>query len=95
MAGSAPRRVSRIAFSAGKGSSFLSHAASLDCDVMITGETGYHPAIESSRSGMAVIELGHTQSEIFFPRVMSSWLSSSKFGLKTTSVFSPIQRLLC
>jgi dinuclear metal center YbgI/SA1388 family protein len=93
ISGSAPRRIQRVAFSAGKGSSFLDHANSLDCDVMITGEAGYHSAIESARAGTAVIELGHRESEIFVPKVMSQWRASPDIGIRTLISNTPIQRL--
>lgn len=95
ISGTVPKKIKRIAFAAGKGSSVLSHASSLECDLMITGEAGYHDALTQARSGMAVIELGHRQSEAFFPKVISKWLTSEPLSLKVFQSDSPIQRFIC
>ena len=79
----APRQIRRIGYVAGKGSSFLGAARAAGCDVFITGEAGYHAALGASRatrsamtadSGMAVVELGHRESERYFLRVACDWL---------------------
>ena len=72
----APARIRKIAYVAGKGSAFLDSAVDLGCDLFITGEAGYHPAVESARKGMAVLELGHRESERFFVPTMQSWLKN-------------------
>ncbi len=82
----APRKIQRMAFAAGKGTSLLEAAKSVGCDVFVTGEVGYHGALASKRSGTAVFELGHRESERFFPRVMRGWLRTA--GLSKVSVLS-------
>jgi hypothetical protein len=76
-----PSRIKRIGYVAGKGASFVEAAAAAGCDLFITGEAGYHTALDGARKGMAVLELGHRESEVFFIPTMESWLS--KMGLKT------------
>ena len=95
MTGKEPKNVSRVAFVAGKGAGFVSHAAALECDVMITGEAGYHTALDHARSGMAILELGHRESEHFFPEVLSHWLTQSDLQLKTKALQSSYQRFIC
>lgn len=80
LTGRPPRKIRRIGFVAGKGISFARAAEDVDCDLFITGEAGYHDAWEAARSGLPVLDLGHRESEIFFPKVMKSWLNS--IGLK-------------
>ncbi len=75
-------KVKRVAFAAGQGSSFLKAALNEKCDVMITGEMGYHLALDGSGQGMTVVELGHRESEFFFLSTLKEWLSS--VGLETT-----------
>jgi len=87
----APESVERIAFVAGKGSSFLSAAVEAGCDLFITGETGYHDALRGSRRGMAVMELGHRESEKFFLTTMEGWLM--EMNLKVISLNHPTQRM--
>lgn len=73
-----PKSVKRVAFVAGKGASFLSSAIRQKVEVFITGEVGYHGVLDAARKGMAVIELGHRESERFFLEVMETWLKSEE-----------------
>src|SRR5262249_26330783 len=86
-----PRKIRRIAFVAGKGAAFIPSAVSHGCDVFITGEAGYHFALEGARRGMAVMELGHRESELFFVRTMQDWIA--KLGLRTTALTSATQKI--
>jgi dinuclear metal center YbgI/SA1388 family protein len=86
-----PSRLKKIGFVAGKGASFVSAAAAAGCDLFITGEAGYHTALEASRRGMAVMELGHRESERFFLSTMTSWLRSE--GLKSVELNLPTQKI--
>ena len=87
----APSRVKKIAFVAGKGASFTSAAIAEGCDLFITGEAGYHVALDAKRRGMAVIELGHTESERFFLTTMEGWLA--ELGVKSYPVIDPTQKI--
>jgi dinuclear metal center YbgI/SA1388 family protein len=87
----APSRVKKIAFVAGKGASFTSAAIAEGCDLFITGEAGYHVTLDAKRRGMAVIELGHTESERFFLTTMEGWLA--ELGVKSYPVIDPTQKI--
>jgi hypothetical protein len=87
----APSTVSRVGFAAGKGASFLEAARGLKCDLFITGETGYHSALEGVQRGVAVMELGHRESEKFFVETMKTWLSEMNLGF--AEVQTPIQKI--
>ncbi len=67
------KKVKRVAFSPGKGSSFISSARSVGADVFVTGEVGYHGSLDSTRREMMVFELGHRESEHFFLRTIYAW----------------------
>jgi dinuclear metal center YbgI/SA1388 family protein len=82
--------IRRVAFAAGKGASVVGAAASLGCDLMITGEAGYHEALGARSSSMRVVELGHTESERFFVKTVQKWLVQS--GLKATELFVRTQK---
>ena len=86
------KRVERIGYVAGKGSSFIGAALQAQCDVFITGEAGYHDALRAARSGMAVIELGHRESERFFLSTMAGWVEG--LGLKTLELNTPHQIMM-
>lgn len=88
----APKSIKRLAFVAGKGTSFMSHANQLGCDLFITGEAGYHPVLRSSARGTAVMELGHRESERFYLEVMSRWIE--QMGLKVVVSDRPQQRIM-
>lgn len=76
------KKVSRVAFVPGKGSSFIESAIGSGVEVFVTGETGYHPSREARARGMEVLEIGHPESECFFVDVMKKWLST--FGLEVS-----------
>ena len=86
-----PSHVSRVGLVAGKGASFVEAAASLDCDLLITGEAGYHTALGGARLGLAVMELGHRESEKFFIETMKDWLS--QIGLECSVISTPTQNI--
>ncbi len=88
----AANKVKRVGFVAGKGSSFLSAASAVGCDVFITGEAGYHDALGSRRRGMSVMELGHRESERFFILTMSEWARAS--GIEAVALHQPEQRMV-
>ena len=87
----APTQVSRIGFVAGKGASFLETALALGCDLFITGEVGYHNALSGLNRGMAVMEIGHRESEKFFVETMRSWLL--ELGLDVAEAQTPTQKI--
>lgn len=80
LTGRPPARIRRLAFVAGKGASFIGSAASAGCDLFITGEAGYHSALDAARKGMAVLEIGHRESERFYLSTMKGWLVRAGFS---------------
>lgn len=71
--GAPPKAIRSMAFSPGKGSAMISAAIAAKVDVFITGEVDYHEALGATRQGLTVIELGHPESEHFFPRTIAAW----------------------
>jgi putative NIF3 family GTP cyclohydrolase 1 type 2 len=88
---STKRKIKRIGFVPGKGASFIEAASAVGCDLFITGETGYHAALEGARNGTSVIELGHRDSEIFYIQTMERWLA--KMGLGTVALNLKTQKI--
>jgi dinuclear metal center YbgI/SA1388 family protein len=68
-----PKKISRIAFTPGKGASFLGSVRSHRPDIYITGEVGYHGSLDALRAGMGVFELGHRESEHYFLKTFLAW----------------------
>jgi dinuclear metal center YbgI/SA1388 family protein len=86
-----PSRVRKLAFVAGKGASFIDAAVAAGCDLFITGEAGYHVALDGARKGMAVMELGHRESERFFLTTMEGWLAEQ--GVRSFSATEATQKI--
>ena len=76
---------------AGKGASFIEAALHSKCDVFITGEAGYHSALDGARRGMAVVELGHRESEQFFLKTVKKWLMAE--GLRSVELNQATQKV--
>lgn len=83
------RKIRRIAFCPGKGSSFTHAAISNSSDLFVTGEVGYHAAREAASQGLGVLEIGHTESEYFFPIVVGKWLRQMR--LSVTEFYENLQ----
>ncbi len=81
-----PPLIRRIGFVAGKGSSFVGAAAAVGCELFITGEAGYHSALEGSRAGVCVMELGHRESELYFLKTVAEWLVLEGCRVETVNV---------
>lgn len=59
-----PRRmVRRAAVLGGSGGGFIPVAHAAGADVLVTGDVGYHHAVEAERLGISVIDAGHFETE--------------------------------
>ena len=57
------KAISRVAIFAGSGKSAIAHASAKGAHVLITGELDHHARLEAKWRGLAVIEVGHGESE--------------------------------
>lgn len=80
------QKLKRIAYLPGDAGSFWTDALYKRCDVIITGELGFHNTRDAANAGMWTIEMGHAQSEFFFSEVISRWLSRERIGIHKNSV---------
>ncbi|MEJ2499958.1 MAG: Nif3-like dinuclear metal center hexameric protein [Campylobacterales bacterium] len=69
-------RLRRIALVTGSGASLM---RDLDADCLLTGDIKYHDAMEARALGRSMIDIGHYESERFFPEVLAPHLKN--FGL--------------
>lgn len=69
-------RLRRIALVTGSGASLMRH---IDADCLLTGDIKYHDAMEAEALGLSMIDIGHFESERFFPEVLAPHLKN--FGL--------------
>jgi putative NIF3 family GTP cyclohydrolase 1 type 2 len=81
-----------VGFMPGSGKQALKEALRRGCDVFITGEIDYHTAVFACMKGCLVVELGHTQSEVFFYPVLSAWFQ--EWGLSSYWVDGHRQELI-
>lgn len=69
-------RLGRVALITGSGASML---RDIECDCLLTGDIKYHDAMEAKALGRSMIDIGHFESERFFPDVLAPHLKN--FGL--------------
>jgi dinuclear metal center YbgI/SA1388 family protein len=87
-----PKKVSRIAFTPGKGASFVGAVKKYKADVYITGEVGYHASLDALRGGLSIMELGHRESEHYFLKTFESWMKD--WGVKASILDERTQRIV-
>lgn len=87
------KEVSRCAYSPGAGSSMIEACLEAGCEVLITGEVGYHASLKAAQRGLTVIEVGHAQSERFFASHVGTWFKDQP--LKVTISNWPGQQAIC
>ncbi len=57
-------KIRRVAVLGGAGGDYASSAIKAGADVFVTGETGYHDAMDSWAAGMCTLEAGHAATEL-------------------------------
>jgi len=63
--GDANRKVHKIAVACGSAGQYLADAQRLGCDLLVTGETGFHTCLEAEATNVAMLLTGHFASERF------------------------------
>lgn len=86
--GDPERVVSRVAVGAGSGAMLIPHAARRGADVLITGDIGYHDARDAADAGLALIDIGHFNSEVIVVPQVVGYLADrlSRGGLQAAVV---------
>jgi dinuclear metal center YbgI/SA1388 family protein len=87
-----PKSVKRIAFTPGKGSSFVKSVRGHKADVYITGEVGYHGSMDAARAGLNVMELGHRESEHYFLKTFAAWFK--EWGVPHATLDERTQKII-
>jgi dinuclear metal center YbgI/SA1388 family protein len=75
--GPAEKKIRRVAICTGSGGSFIGKAA-MRADALLTGEITYHQGIEAHQRGVAVLELGHFESEVLVTAPLARRLSQDE-----------------
>ena len=79
--GEAGRVVRRIAVMGGSGGDFARDALAAGADVFITGEIGYHYALDMYDRGMCVLEAGHAATELPAVNLLARKLEGMELGI--------------
>ena len=69
-------RVSRVASASGSGKSLVDAAMTAGASVLLTGEVGYHVALDAAAAGLAIVEAGHDATEWPLVAVLAEALRS-------------------
>jgi dinuclear metal center YbgI/SA1388 family protein len=68
------RQVQQVAVGAGSGGMLIPMAARRGADVLITGDVKYHDAQDAADAGLAVIDVGHYNSEVIVVPPLARYL---------------------
>lgn len=68
--------VSRVGFACGSGGSLLDAAVAAGCDALVTGEATFHTCLAAEAAGVALVLMGHYESERFAVEWLAERLGS-------------------
>ena len=66
--------VGKIGIVNGSGMSYWRKVKSMGVDLLITGDIGYHEALDAKEAGLNLIDIGHFESEICFTNLLKKEL---------------------
>ena len=73
------REIFKVAILNGSGGDFIQQAKKAGADCFITGDVKYHEAQDAMDEEMAILDIGHYESEIIFPEFIKRQLEN-RFG---------------
>ena len=80
------RPIKRIAIIGGSGGSLLSYAFQKKAELVVTGDVGYHDALNAISNGIILIDVGHFSSEkvpfVLFAKQFSERLKAKGFDIE-------------
>jgi len=69
--------VQRIAVLGGEGGDYVSAARAAGADLFLSGNVGYHRALDAPEEGMAIIEAGHYATEFPICARLAEWVKEA------------------
>lgn len=75
-------KIKRIALINGSAMSYWRKVKTLGADLFITGDVGYHEALDAQESGLSVVDIGHFESEQHFSKLLKIHLET--LGVEVT-----------
>jgi dinuclear metal center YbgI/SA1388 family protein len=83
--GEPARVITTLGVACGAASDFWTDARNVGCEVLLTGETRFHTALEAREAGMALIVAGHDATERFAMANFAEWLIERCPGLQASA----------
>lgn len=81
--GKAKRKLTRVGVCAGSGGELLEAAIAAGCEAFLTGELSHHRVLDAVSRGVAVLLVGHTESERGYLPLLAKRLKRECPGLET------------
>ncbi len=80
------KKIETVAFVSGAGASMMDE---VDADCFLTGDIKYHDAVKAKSQDMMLVDVGHWESERFFPEVIYPVLKKIRISVIITPFESP------
>ena len=74
-------KVKKIAIINGSGMSYWRKVKKLDVDLFITGDIGYHEALDAKEEGLNLIDIGHFESERNFSKLLKTYFEKMEIDV--------------
>ena len=71
--GDVRKNIKKIALVNGSGMSYWRKVKKLDVDLFITGDIGYHEALDAKENNLSLIDIGHFESEKCFVKLLKTY----------------------
>ena len=71
--GDVRKNIKKIALVNGSGMSYWRKVKKLDVDLFITGDIGYHEALDAQENNLGLVDIGHFESEKCFVKLLKTF----------------------
>lgn len=73
LVGDEDKKIKKVALINGSGMSYWMKAKKMGADVLITGDVGYHEALDAKENNLELIDMGHFESERCFEKLLKTY----------------------
>jgi len=82
--------IGRCALTTGSGGDLI---AKIDADCFLTGDLKYHQALEAKENNLSLIDIGHFESERYFPECLAIYLKNLPLKAIMSNSKNPFQHI--
>jgi dinuclear metal center YbgI/SA1388 family protein len=86
----AKKWIGRCALTTGSGSDLI---GKIDADCFLTGDLKYHQALEAKENNLSLIDIGHFESERYFPECLAIYLKNLPLKAIMSNSKNPFQHI--